>query len=164
VQKTDQIARLFHLFVTGDGFIVLLALLISIATSAAAQPSLAFAPAPEPSMTKKTFLAAYGNLLFSADGSNSSLTDNTLETVGLQYEKTTIDAASEVHLEKESKAGQRDSFQFVHESLSASSQSNASFSLQAGYGQIWDDKSMLQKIVCDRQDPGCAYVSANFSF
>jgi hypothetical protein len=36
--------------------------------------------------------------------------------------------------------------------------------IQAGYGQIWDDKSTLQKICSDHQEPGCAYVSANFSF
>ena len=36
--------------------------------------------------------------------------------------------------------------------------------VQAGYGQMWDDKSMLQKISCGHQEPGCAYVSANFSF
>ncbi len=36
--------------------------------------------------------------------------------------------------------------------------------VEAGYGQIWDDKSTLQKICSDYQDPSYAYVSAHFSF
>jgi hypothetical protein len=160
VRKTDYITRLFHLSGTGDGFGVVIAMLILIATSAAAQPFLTLAPARDPQMTEKTFTATYGDLLSGVDESSFNLKDGQLEAVGLQYEKTT-ESLAEVRLEKQSRSGQRDPFQFVHES---SSQSNMSFSLQAGYGRIWDEKSMLQKIASDRQDPGCAYVSANFSF
>jgi hypothetical protein len=163
VRKTDYIARLFHLSGTGDGFGVVIAMLILIATSAAAQPFLTLAPARDPQMTEKTFTATYGDLLSGVDESSFNLKDGQLEAVGLQYEKTT-ESLSEVRLEKQPKSGQRDPFQFVHQSLNASSQSNMSFSLQAGYGRIWDEQSMLQKIASDRQDPGCAYVSANFSF
>jgi hypothetical protein len=160
VRKTYHIARLFHLSLIGDGVGVLIAMLSLIATSATAQPFLTLAPARDPQMTEKTFTATYGDLLSGVDESSFSLKDGKLETLGLQYEKTT-ESLAEVRLEKQSRSGQRDPFQFVHES---SSQSNMSFSLQAGYGRIWDEKSMLQKIASDRQDPGCAYVSANFSF
>ena len=44
------------------------------------------------------------------------------------------------------------------------SRSRRPITVEAGYGQIWDDKSTLQKICSDYQDPGYAYVSAHFSF
>jgi hypothetical protein len=44
------------------------------------------------------------------------------------------------------------------------SRSSKPITVEAGYGQIWDDKSTLQKICSDYQDPGYAYVSAHFSF
>jgi hypothetical protein len=44
------------------------------------------------------------------------------------------------------------------------SRSSKPITVEAGYGQIWDDKSTLQKICSDYQDPSYAYVSAHFSF
>jgi hypothetical protein len=55
---------------------------------------------------------------------------------------------------------QPESFPLVRED----SHPNKPVTVQAGYGRIWDDQSTLQKIACDHQEPGCAYVSANFSF
>ena len=55
---------------------------------------------------------------------------------------------------------QGESFQLVREN----SRSSKPVTVAAGYGQIWDDKSTLRKIYCGYQDPGCAYVSASFSF
>lgn len=36
--------------------------------------------------------------------------------------------------------------------------------LEAGFGKIWDENSVLQKICADYQHPGYAYVQAHFSF
>ena len=55
---------------------------------------------------------------------------------------------------------QGESFRLIREI----SRSSNHVTVEAGYGQIWDDKSMLQKICSDYQDPGCAYVRAHFSF
>src|SRR5450755_2326540 len=55
---------------------------------------------------------------------------------------------------------QPESFTLVREN----SHPNKPVTVRAGYGRIWDDQSTLQKIVCDHQETGCAYVCANFSF
>ena len=63
-------------------------------------------------------------------------------------------------IEVQTNTAQSESFQLVREN----SRSNKPLTVAAGYGQIWDDKSTLRKIYCGYQDPGCAYVSASFSF
>jgi len=119
----------------------------------------------DPQPQGKSFVATYGDLLCGTNGSFSDFShkNSSLETASLQNETTAV-ASPDVRLEKQINSSQHDSFQLVHENLTSSSQSNVSFSLQAGYGRIWDEQSMLQKISCDRQDPGCAYVRADFSF
>jgi len=67
-------------------------------------------------------------------------------------------------IERQSKSGQGDAFQIIHEGRTSSGGSNMTFSVQAGYGRIWDEQSMLQKLSDGHQELGCAYVSANFSF
>jgi len=67
-------------------------------------------------------------------------------------------------LEKTANPGPGEPLQLVHKNLSASSRSNVAFSVQAGYGRIWDEKSMLQTISAGHQETGCAFVAANFSF
>jgi hypothetical protein len=64
------------------------------------------------------------------------------------------------HVESQTNAIQGESFLWVHNN----SRSSKPLTVQAGYGRIWDDKSTLQKICSDYQDPGYAYVSARFSF
>ena len=71
--------------------------------------------------------------------------------------------SSNVELEKQINPA-RDALLLIRENLSASDRSNVSLSVQAGYGRIWDEKSMFQKISSDYAEPGCAYVSANFNF
>jgi hypothetical protein len=58
------------------------------------------------------------------------------------------------------KDSQPGSFPLIRED----SHPNKPVSVQVGYGRIWDDQSTLQKICSDHQEPGCAYVSARFSF
>jgi opacity protein-like surface antigen len=166
VRKAEHFARLLHLYMTGKGLGVIVALLILAASSAqAAEPTLTLALAHDPQPQEKTFVATYGNLMSGTDSSFSdfSLKDGEPETISLLNEKAP-ESLPNVRLEKQTNSDHRDPFQIVHENLTASSRSNLSFSLQAGYGRIWDEKSMLQKIVSDRQEPGCAYVSADFSF
>jgi hypothetical protein len=57
---------------------------------------------------------------------------------------------------------ERESFLLIRED--SHSHSNRPVTVRAGYGQIWDDKSTLQKISAGQQEPGFAYVSARFSF
>jgi hypothetical protein len=64
------------------------------------------------------------------------------------------------HDEAQTNALQGESFLMVRSNLRPSKP----VTVDAGYRQIWDDKSMLQKICADYQDPGYAYVSASFSF
>ena len=56
----------------------------------------------------------------------------------------------------------RETFLIIRED--SHSHSYKPVTVQAGYGQIWDDKSTLQKISAGQQEPGFAYVSARFSF
>jgi len=53
-----------------------------------------------------------------------------------------------------------DSLQLTRGSLHPGKQ----LTVEAGYGRMWDETSMLQKLCSDYQDPGYAYVSAHFSF
>jgi hypothetical protein len=64
------------------------------------------------------------------------------------------------HIEFQTNAIQAESFLLVREN----SHSRKPLTVEAGYGRIWDDKSTLQKICSDYQDPGCAYVRASFNF
>lgn len=64
------------------------------------------------------------------------------------------------HDETQTNAVRGESFLLVREN----SRSSKPLTVEAGYGRIWDDKSTLQKICADYQDPGYAYVSARFSF
>lgn len=75
-----------------------------------------------------------------------------------------VEFSADMRLQKLAKSDRQDAFQFVHENLPSSSRSNVIFSVQAGYERTWDEKSMLAKICDGYQEPGCAYVSANFSF
>ncbi len=72
--------------------------------------------------------------------------------------------STDAQLEKPAKSGQGDPFQLVHKNLSTSSRSNVAFTVQAGYGRIWDEQSMMSKISGNHQETGCAYVRANISF
>ncbi len=71
---------------------------------------------------------------------------------------------TEIRLEKTAKSGQSDGLQLIHKNLTASGGSNVAFSVQAGYGRIWDEQSMMSKISGNHQENGCAYVGANISF
>jgi hypothetical protein len=166
VRKIEQLARSLHLSATGNSFGVITALLIlAAALACAAEPILTLAPVRDPQPQKKTFVATYGDLLSGTDALffDFNLKDGKPEMTGLQDE-ILMESSSNIRLEKQANPDARDSFQLVHENLTDASRLNMSFSLQAGYGRIWGEKSMLQKISADYQEPGCAYVSADFSF
>ena len=77
--------------------------------------------------------------------------------------KTETEVVAE-RIELTSQSDPGDSIRLVHEKRAAASQSSRAFSVQAGYGRIWDERSILQKISAGHQEVGCAYVAANISF
>jgi len=59
---------------------------------------------------------------------------------------------------------QRENLLIANENLVATSRPNNWVNVQAGYGRLWNDDAVLEKISAGHQEPGCAYVKANFSF
>ena len=161
MQKTEYLARLRHLSTTGNAFCIIAVLLVFIAVSACAgEPVLTLAdrqPLAESSVPVQT------NLLSGSDGSLFDLKSSAPVTSRLEKEMA-VEFPADARLEKSAKSGQADSFQLVHENRTSASRSNVSLSIQAGYGRIWDEKSMLSKISAGHQETGCAYVRANLSF
>ena len=152
---------------TGNFFCIFTSLLIFAAVDLHAGE-----PIMEPVLTLamnqsagKIFLATPADLLSDADVSFTgfNLANNRPVTVNPAREAAT-EISADVRFEKQTNPARHDAFLLLYENLTSNSRSNVSFSLEAGYSRIWDEKSMLQKICCDRQDPGCAYVGANFSF
>jgi hypothetical protein len=158
VQKTEHFARLLHLSATGNVFVIGTALLMVVAVSVfAGEPAVKLALENQPQLSSQT------NLL---SGSGSLLSDLKNSEPALSRPEKTVAAefSTDIQLEKPAKSGQADPFQLVHENRTSASRSNVSFSIQAGYERIWDDKSVLAKISAGHQETGCAYVRANFSF
>ena len=81
------------------------------------------------------------------------------EAVSINIEKVDLFLPTK-HDETQTNAIQGDAFLLVRNN----SRAIKPVIVTAGYRQIWDDKSTLQKICLDYQDPGYAYVSASFSF
>lgn len=75
-----------------------------------------------------------------------------------------VNLAADARLEPATKSDQADPLPVLPENGNSASQSNVTFSVHAGYGRIWGEQSMLQKISAGHQEAGCAYVSANISF
>jgi hypothetical protein len=149
VQKTEHFARLFHLSATGKGFCVAASFLIIVASSL---------HAGEPVMTLAMNEPSGNN--FAADNSSFNLKNSQPEAASPNDEK--VAALSSVsQIENQTNSGQPESLQLVRESSQPNKQP---VTVQAGYGRIWDDQSTLQKISVGHQEPGCAYVSAKFSF
>lgn len=151
MQKTEHHSRLFHLFATGKFFCIITVLLILIASPLrAAEPTMALA-VNQP--VKKSSVILPVN---PASDTNISLFNPKISSIN---EKPVV-LTPIIQIEKQTNSIQLESSLVVREN----SGSNKPVTVQAGYGQIWDDKSTLQKICSDHQEPGCAYVSANFSF
>lgn len=74
------------------------------------------------------------------------------------------EAPTETQLEKPVRAGQADGLRLVHKDVSAAGGATVAISLQAGYGRIWDEQSILSKISTGHQETACAYVGAKISF
>lgn len=161
MQKTEHHARLLHLSTTGKGFCVLaLLLIITVAAGRAGEPGLTLALADH-SAPPETNVLVQTNFLSSSDNSLFALGNSPSTTSFHPGENLAVNLTAESLLEKTAGSGQRDSFQLIRENAS---RSNGTFSVQAGYGRTWDEKSMLSQISAGHQDVGCAYLRANISF
>ena len=97
-------------------------------------------------------------------GLDNSLSKSTNSSPATAQKEIAVQYSTDTRLEKTAKSGADEAFQFVHKNLSSSSRSNVAFSVQAGYGRIWDEQSMLSRISGGHQETGCAYVGAKISF
>ena len=95
---------------------------------------------------------------------NNSLSQSTNSSPATAEKEIAVEYSTDTRLEKAAQADQREAFQILHKNLSASSRSTVALSVQAGYGRIWDEQSMLSKISGGHQETGCAYVGAKISF
>jgi hypothetical protein len=162
VQKTEDLSRLLLLSMTGNGFCIISSLFLLLAVSAgAAGPVLTLAPAdqnqaPSNAAMQVDIMAASSSSLFDLKSSPPAGSG--------QMDIRDVKLPADARLEKTTKSGPGDPLELLPEHRSAASRSNVTFSVQAGYGRIWDEHSMLQKISDGHQETGCAYVSANISF
>jgi hypothetical protein len=160
VRKTEPLARLIHLSMTGKGFCAITSLLILAAAPVCAGEPIMTLLMTQPTSGKPTASTVYsvpdtGSLFFNLISSQpEAVNPDKVKTVawasGIPAENQTHDFL------------ERESFLLIREN--SHSHSNRPVTVRAGYGQIWDDKSMLQKISAGQQEPGFAYVSARFSF
>jgi hypothetical protein len=165
VQKTEHPARLPHLSATGGIFCIITSLLIISPVSVhAGEPVVTVALEDQQTPVKSTMPAAT-NFLSVADSPLFELKSAPPAMLSLEKEsEVAAETSTTAPLEKAVKADQREPLQLVHKNLSNSSRSNVALSVQAGYGRIWDDQSMLSKISGNHQETGCAYLGARISF
>jgi hypothetical protein len=148
------------LSLTGKGFCVITTLLILAAASLRAAEPVMTLVMNQPTGGKSTASSVYlacdtGSLFFNLISSLPRARN--LDNVKAATWASGIPAENQTHDFLE-----RESFLLIRED--SHSHSNRPVTVRAGYGQIWDDKSTLQKISAGQQEPGFAYVSARFSF
>jgi hypothetical protein len=153
VQKIKQFARLPRLSATRKGLCIAASFLFLAAAVRAGEPAMTLAM-NEPSANSS---ASSLNLVPDSNGSNLNLPNTQPEAASPVAEKEVVSGGQ---IENQTDLGERESSQLVREN----SHSEKPVSITAGYGRIWDDQSTLQKIAVGHQEPGCAYVSAKFSF
>jgi hypothetical protein len=157
MQKIKSSVQLPRLSATGKGFIAAASLLILTAHSLrAVEPVLTLAM-NQPSEKNPAALSL--NSTPGTDDSLLKLNHNRPEAAGQDDEKP-VALSSGNQIENQTNFSQSKTLPLVRDD----SQPDKPVTVQAGYGRIWDDQSMLQKICADHQEPGCAYVSARFSF
>ncbi|MDD5138994.1 MAG: hypothetical protein PHY43_01900 [Verrucomicrobiales bacterium] len=164
MQKTEHVARLLHLSTTGKSFCIITALLISAAVSVCAgEPVMTLALADQHQSPVESNAPEPTDLLSGVDSSLFDLKSSP-PAASRPGKEMPVEFSTGTLLEEQARFSHGDSLQLVRENRTSASRSNVTFSVQAGYGRIWDEKSMLQKISDGHQESGCAYVSANFSF
>jgi hypothetical protein len=160
VRKTELFARLLHLSMTGKGICAITSLLILAAAPVRAGGPVMTLVMNQPTGGKPTASTVYsgpetGSLFF-------NLISSQPEAVNPDKVKAVAWASGIPSENQTNNSFQRESFLLIRED--SHSHSNRPVTVRAGYGQIWDDKSTLQKISAGQQEPGFAYVSARFSF
>jgi hypothetical protein len=157
VQKAIHLGRLPHSSVPGRIFCVVI-LLLTLATGSvlAGEPATILALNPS---SEQDPAASFMQLVFGTNSLYFDLQNNQSTVVSFNAVKTDLYVPAR-QIEFQTNSIQDESFLLIRET----SRSSKPVTVVAGYGQIWDDKSTLQKICSDYQDPGYAYVSARFSF
>jgi hypothetical protein len=160
VRKTELFARLLHLSMTGKGFCAITSLLIL-----AAAPVRAGGPVMTLVMNQPTGGKPTASTMFSISDTGSlffNLISSQPEAPNPDKVKAAAWASGIPPENQTHDSLERESFLLIRED--SHSHSNRPVTVRAGYGQLWDDKSTLQKISAGQQEPGFAYVSARFSF
>jgi hypothetical protein len=160
VRKTEPLARLLHLSMTGKGFCAITSLLIlAVAPVCAGEPVMTLVM-NQPTSGKPTASTVYS--VPDTDSLFFNLISSQPEAVNPDKVKA-VAWASGIPDENQTRDSlERESFLLIREDSHL--HSNRPVTVRAGYGQLWDDKSTLQKISAGQQEPGFAYVSARFSF
>ena len=159
--KTEYLTRLLHLFTTGKAFCLVASLMIFPALLVrAGEPGITLAMAGPQSQSR---VVVTPSLAAAPDGLPAASTNNAPVTVRPEKEAA-AELAKETRLEKSVGSGQADGLQLIRKNLSAAGGSSVAFSVQAGYGRIWDEQSMMSKISAGHQETGCAYLGAKISF
>jgi hypothetical protein len=157
VSKTAYLVRLLHLSVTGMGFCVTASLLILAAAPVSAEEpvvTLTMNPAAgKNSLSSNVYWASDNHGLF------FNLIVSQPKAAGLNDERPRW-MSSGIPVENQINFNPYEPLPLVRKS----SHSNQHLTVQAGYGQVWDDRSMLEKISAGHQEPGLAFVSANLNF
>jgi hypothetical protein len=136
--------------------VVTLLLTFAAGSTFAGEPVTIMALNPAP---KKNPAPSFMQLAFGMNSLYFDLQNNQPKIFSLDVAKTDLFVPVS-QIEFQTNSIQDESFRLIREI----SRSSKPVIVEAGYGQIWDDKSMLQKICSDYQNPGCAYVRAHFSF
>ena len=157
VQKTENHARPLYQFAPRLIFCVAASFLNFAAASVCAGEPVMTLAMNEPPGNKST--APSPDLTPGTDRSPLNLKTSQPEAASPNGDKP-VALLSDSQIESQSISVLPESFTLDHEN----SHPNKPVTVQAGCGRIWDDQSTLKKIACDHQEPGCAYVSANFSF
>ena len=153
MQKARHFGRSPHRVIFS---VVTLLLAFAAGSTSAGEPVtiLALNPLPE-----KTPIPFFMQLAFGMNSLYFNLQNNQSKIVSLNVARTDI-LIPLSQIEPQTNSLQGEPLLQIRET----SRSSKPITVEAGYGQIWDDKSTLQKICSDYQDPGYAYVSAHFSF
>lgn len=167
MQKTEHLARLHHLSPTGGLFCILTSLLMAIAfATCAGEPVMMLAMVDYHRLPTEVNAPVSAHLAADPDHPPSPLTvANSPPAIVRPDQGLTVEiSTTEMRLEKTAQPGRGEPLQLLHKNLSTSCRSNVAFSVQAGYGRIWDEQSMFSKISAGHQETGCAYLGANISF
>ena len=152
MQRTGHLSTWHRLFKIAKSLLPLVALLnVAGTTAQAGEPIMVLASAKTLSASDKIFTASH------------KLPQ--IDNVVMEKAKPVVSTVTQTSMNLETTTiSQRENLLIANENLVATSRPNNWVNVQAGYGRLWNDDAVLEKISAGHQEPGCAYVKANFSF